>query len=35
MLHKTAVDLLKRGKDKHKNTKIKLIKQWEEEALSK
>ena len=35
MLHKTAVDLLKRGKDKHRNTKIRLIKQWEEEAITR
>jgi len=32
MLHKTAADLLKRTKDKQKTTKLKLMKQWEEEA---
>jgi hypothetical protein len=32
MLHKTAADLLKRTKDKQKTAKLKLMKQWEEEA---
>jgi hypothetical protein len=32
MLHKTAADLLKRTKDKQKTAKLKLMRQWEEEA---